>query len=43
MKFGKDLSTSMVPEWESQYCNYNQLKEVSDLISSDSANARMNP
>jgi len=42
MKFGKDLSTSMVPEWESQYCNYNQLKEVSDL-SSVSANARMNP
>jgi SPX domain protein involved in polyphosphate accumulation len=28
MKFGKDLATSMVPEWESDYCNYNQLKEV---------------
>jgi hypothetical protein len=31
MKFGRDLVTSMVAEWESQYCNYNLLKEVNQL------------
>jgi len=29
MKFGRDLATSMVKEWEAQYCDYNKLKDVS--------------
>jgi hypothetical protein len=32
MKFGKDLATSMVKEWEENYCNYNLLKEVRELL-----------
>lgn len=37
MKFGRDLVTSMVMEWEKEYCNYNQLKQMLKTISADSS------
>jgi len=38
MKFGRDLITSMVKEWEENYCNYNKLKEMLKTISADPGN-----
>ena len=35
MKFGRDLATSVVPEWEEQYCDYNKLKKILKDISSE--------
>ena len=35
MKFGRDLATSVVPEWEESYCNYNKLKQILKEISAD--------
>mmetsp|Transcript_29264 Transcript_29264/g.78564 ORF Transcript_29264/g.78564 Transcript_29264/m.78564 type:complete len:528 (+) Transcript_29264:77-1660(+) len=35
MKFGRDLATSVVPEWEDSYCNYNKLKQILKEISAD--------
>lgn len=35
MKFGRDLKQSVVPEWEANYCNYNELKQHLKTISSE--------
>nr|XP_043634553.1 phosphate transporter PHO1 homolog 9-like [Erigeron canadensis] len=34
MKFGKELTSQMVPEWEEAYINYNYLKKILKEISS---------